>query len=450
MAEKEEVGKKSGGWFKTLFGAVAGLVSGAVAMYVSAFVNQAVKPAKPIANFRVEHDGLTVKLQNLTPGFSGWWDFGDGNELVPVAAGQDVVSHTYPKPGDYSVKMSLRNILGEENERSVELHLSETAAVAEGPPVIEALRVEPVSPGGYAPATFKVVSQVKNAKLCIWDVGDQLEVLDAGAGAQERFVTFQRSGGYMIKLAAVNGEKHAQKSVVVPVMEPPDGMLGVVLTAVDAGTHVKQMLRPETIGASFNPTTPAGKPSPFTKDLAVPANWTLADVVWKEGDKEVRLGARAKVDLDPAALGKKGVQQLHLEVSPDRRSVRLTGALVQDPKDKEAPSLVLPVTLVVEQRTQESKPTTTAATLTVPGAGGPAAASVTPPPPPAEWVDVTRTMQVELRDGGKLLKTVPLTGTTPASAKVVWQNRNFLLTASPDKDKVKLQLAAAAGRPGAE
>jgi PKD repeat protein len=450
MVEKEQGGKKSGGWLKAGFGAVAGILSGAAAMYATAFIDQAVKPAKPVANFRVDHDGLTVKIQNLSPGFSGWWDFGDGSELVPVAAGQDMVPHSYQQPGNYTIKMSLHNLLGEENERTVELNLTPTAAAADGAPSVDELRVEPVSPGGYAPATFKIVSKTNHAKLCVWDLGDgsDLFVEDAASSPPERFVTFQTPGAHAIRLGALNGDKHAQKSAAAQVADAPDGTLAVTLTAADSGTHVRRQTKPATFSAAFNPTTPAGKPSPFTKDLAAAPGWTVGDLTWKEGTKEVHLGKQTKVDLNPSPLGLKGVQQLHMEILPDRRGVRLTGELVRDAKDKEQPTFVLPVTLVEEQRAPDAAATTATAMLTMPLAGGPAAAAVVPPPAPAGWVDVTRTMKLEIRDGATLLQTVPLTGTSLLATPISWKNHSFLLTAAPDKDKVRLQLAAA-GRPGA-
>ena len=129
MAQKEEdIGKKKGGgWFKALLGTLGGLLSGVVVMYFSAFVDRAVKPAKPVPNFRVEHDGRVVHFQNLSPGFTGWWDFGDGSEMVPADADHLSIDHTYERPGDYSIKLSLSNLLGEESDRTVSLHVEDAA-----------------------------------------------------------------------------------------------------------------------------------------------------------------------------------------------------------------------------------------------------------------------------------------------------------------------------------
>ena len=76
------------------------------------------KPTKPVANFALTPDGLTVACQNHASGESGWWDFGDGTPLEPFAAEQHV-THAYAKPGSYTIKLIVRNYFGDENERSV-------------------------------------------------------------------------------------------------------------------------------------------------------------------------------------------------------------------------------------------------------------------------------------------------------------------------------------------
>src|SRR5262249_27591215 len=49
---------------KTLLGSIAGLLSGAFMMYVSPLVDKVISPAKPVANFGVEYNGLTVAFTN--------------------------------------------------------------------------------------------------------------------------------------------------------------------------------------------------------------------------------------------------------------------------------------------------------------------------------------------------------------------------------------------------
>jgi PKD repeat protein len=109
MAEEKPDGVKSvvSGWIKTLMTSLFGLMTGAVIMYLTPLVNSAIKPAKPVANFASQIDGLTVNFNNRsTGGVHGWWDFGDGTALEPFDPKVDVVKHTYAKPDSY--KRSLR------------------------------------------------------------------------------------------------------------------------------------------------------------------------------------------------------------------------------------------------------------------------------------------------------------------------------------------------------
>src|SRR5438270_12860456 len=142
MAE-EKAPSKIRGWIKAGLTSVTGLCSGAVLMYVSPLVTSTIKPAKPVANFSQHAQGLTVTFQNRATGASeGWWDFGDGSPLEPFSPAQDAIKHTYETFGTYNVKLSLRNFLGDENDRVTAVILNRDA-VAAGP-VIEAFKVEAI------------------------------------------------------------------------------------------------------------------------------------------------------------------------------------------------------------------------------------------------------------------------------------------------------------------
>src|SRR5208282_6115880 len=114
----EPTPKKSlAGWIKTLATSLAGALSGAVLMYASPLVDMVIKPANPIANFQSQANGLTVTMQNKsTGGHEGWWDFGDGSALEPFVPDQAAVTHAYAKPASYTVKLTLKNLVGEQNE----------------------------------------------------------------------------------------------------------------------------------------------------------------------------------------------------------------------------------------------------------------------------------------------------------------------------------------------
>src|SRR5262245_12629836 len=161
-AANEGKGGKRGGLFKWLFGSLAGLISGAAAMYATALFNEVVKPARPLANFAVETDGLTATFHNRFAG-EGWWDFGDGSELEPAQHDQASISHTYAKPGTYAVKLTVRNIIGDEHDRTVSLGVTVSQNAAPQP-VIGKLDVQPVGASRTAPATFRLAAQTTNAE----------------------------------------------------------------------------------------------------------------------------------------------------------------------------------------------------------------------------------------------------------------------------------------------
>src|SRR5207253_7470109 len=163
MAEES----KSRGWVKAMFGAMAGVVSGAVFMYISPIVDRVVKPTKPLANFAVEINGLQVTLHNRSLGGDGFWDFGDGSALEPTTPDAEFVTHTYAKPAIYSVKLSVRNFLGDISERAVPIDLKSAA----GAPAILSLEATPVCPRAIAPATFRLTSTAQNVETCVWDFG---------------------------------------------------------------------------------------------------------------------------------------------------------------------------------------------------------------------------------------------------------------------------------------
>src|SRR5207248_7060795 len=167
MADEKSASKISG-WIKALVTSLFGIVSGAAIMYLTPLVNNVVKPAKPVPNFAQQANSLTVTFNNRSTGGSqGWWDFGDGAALEPFEPSKDAITHTYARPGNYNVKLSLQNILGEESERSVLINLDNSQAVK---PSIDTFVVIPLTKS--APATFKLVADVKNAKLIAWGLSD--------------------------------------------------------------------------------------------------------------------------------------------------------------------------------------------------------------------------------------------------------------------------------------
>lgn len=293
--------KKGFGLFKAALGGAAGLATGVVGVYATAIVDQVAKPPKPVANFAVSADGLTVTCQNRASGQSGWWDFGDGSPLEPFAADQPEVKHTYAKAGNYGVKLTVRNFLMEENERAVPVSVGASAG-PDGGPAVAALTVEPVG-SGTAPATFKVKLEAKNTAEVILDQGlvDVQPEVVSGAAAVEKLVVYEQPGRYAYSVLVKTGSSVQKKYQIVDVKPPAPGALSVVLKVADSGTRTERKTGNQTVTVSV-PPKPTGK---FGRELKADSGWTLtsAKVDDKFASKAVKdLKVEMKTD-GTAAVG---------------------------------------------------------------------------------------------------------------------------------------------------
>ncbi len=432
--------EKIKGWVKMVVGTIGGLLSGAVVMYVTPLVDKVIKPSKPIANFSHEKDGLKIRFQNLSSGGQGWWEFGDGSPLEPVSPDREFVSHTYNKSGEYNVKMMLRNVLGDENERHLVLRL-------DPPPTLEPTKVlnleaVPVSAGSYAPATFRITSKVKNAQLCVWDLGDDRPLEVTNANAQDKMVTFQKPGGYVIKLAAVNGLEHDQKTEIVNVLEAPEGTITALLTVSDTGINVEKTNRNGVFATTFLPEH-TDSVFPFERQLAARPNFTIADVRFQTPSGEIlRLGQKSQMPLDPGVFKLQSVRNLILSISPDRKILRLTGELLRSEDaalGKTAlPSLAIPVELVEERRTPASRSgVPVATTLAIPSNGQSSLASLIFPSLPQDWVEVQRKIRLELRDE---TSTLWQENKIPSNGLLTFQNKRYLISATKSSEQIRIDL----------
>ena len=295
---------KSGGWLMAALIGLLGLGGGALGTYATAVVDRVVKPTKPVANFAVSADGLNLACQNHASGESGWWDFGDGTPLEPFAAEQHA-THTYAKPGNYTVKLTVRNYLGDENERTVPVDVK--TATLDAAPKISAFAVQPVS-SAVAPATFRLTADVSQADSCVWDLGDGRVEVTAG-GKIDRLVTFEKPGTFPISLVAHNGKTGAKQSTVTKVEAPRDGTTMVVLKVTDTGNKIERTTTTESVAVSVPGEKVA---TAFTKTVSARPGCTIA---------EATLGDA------PATL-----KNLKMEVSPDKRTVKVTGEWAGDPK----------------------------------------------------------------------------------------------------------------------
>jgi hypothetical protein len=434
--------KKGFGWFKAIGGGLGGLLSGAIMMYATPLVDKFVKPTKPVANFEKANEGTTVTFHNRTTGAGeGWWDFGDGSALEPYTPNQDTLTHTYTHPGDYAVKLTVRNLYGDESDRTVSIHVDPQQAV--GPPGIDDFRIEPVSADSYAPATFRIVSKVKNAQFCIWDLGDDrpIEITSAALENQDRLVTFDKPGGYQVKMVAFNGMQHVEKNDIVQVACCPKGMVTAILSTTDQATHVETLSIEFTFCESYPPRATEGL---FHVDRQAPAKpgYEITDVrLGSANGQAPRLQGKPEMAFDaPSAC--RGAKNLKVQLASDRRSVHLIGDLVKDDSlmkvNAPLPHLVVPVVIEEQKKTPVTRAAVpVAGTLTAPGS-----ALLALPPVPADWIDTKRQVQLELRVGDQM---VWHDSHLPKNALVTLPAGRFLLTATPQGSQMRVDLTKATG-----
>lgn len=427
---------KKSAWYKTALGALAGVLSGAVMMYLSPLLDRAFKPAKTVANFAVDREGLIVTIHDRSPGGTqGWWDFGDGSPLEPAGSGREILTHTYAHPGDYTVKQTVRNVIGDTDSRTLNIHLDPLK-----PPTlaITDFEIVPVSAGSYAPATFKVVSRTKDAQLCVWDLDEDrpLEIATEGLTHQQRLVTFSKPGGYVIKVAAVNGNQAVVRSDIAQVNEPPSGTVTAVLSVTDQATRVETVRTVYTFSEVFPPDATEVS---WAIDRQVPAKpgFEIVDARVQTGDgKGPSMDGQSELALD-AFVAARGVRDLRLKLAEDRRSLQLVGEMVKEGgltnRNASLPSVMFPVVIVQERRTPATRPPTpVTATLTVP-----ASTMLTLPPLPDEWVKPQRQLRFELREGERV---VWQESQLPRSAVLTLQGRRCLVTVKPVGEQVRVDL----------
>ena len=329
MAEAKKGGK--GGLLKAGLGGAVGLMAGFVGVYATSIVDRVAKPSKPVANFAVSADGLTVTCQNHASGDSGWWDFGDGTPLEPFDDAQPVVKHTFTKPGNYSVKLTVRNFFADENERIVPVDLTQPAVnSAAGGLAVNSLTATAVGGVTAAPATFRVRGEVANADKVLWDSGgDQMEVADA-AGGFERLVVFEKPGTYPIQLIGFNGKNAVKRAATVTVSAPRSGTLSVVIRATGTGTRVDRRTFSNTVAIPV----PAKAEKTFDRSIAARPGYVILDA---------KLGAVAST----------AARNLKLTPAADKKSVTLsgewTGSGTAATKSAGGSDLMVPVVLTQER-----------------------------------------------------------------------------------------------------
>lgn len=403
MAEES----KPRGWLKTWIGAIAGVISGGVVMYVSPLVDKVIKPLKPLANFALDVNGMQITLHNRSMGGDGFWDFGDGSPLEPTTPASQTVTHTYSKPGQYTLKLTVRNFIGDTNERSVPVEIK---GAGNGEPAILSLDAVPLCPRAIAPATFRVTCSAQNVETCVWDFGADrpLEISSESPEQQERLVTFATPGRYNIELAVLNGKHSERKTVPVVVEAAPANALLAVLSAVDHGTKRHARTETASIGVLSD-----GSVSAFERTIPVWNGYTVVD---------------ARLMGPPPA----GLRNITVLPSRDRTQVNVNGevrTVMRSTPTGGPPMIVIPIEVVIEKHHIELRDTArTTEALNVPGSTHLPMARC-----PREWINSKRTMSLHLFDGKSPLGnfTVPCT-----DSPVTWQGKQYRMSAVIDGDQV--------------
>ena len=416
-----------GGWFKTVAGGTVGLASGVAMMYATAIVDKVVKPPKPMANFSTKADGLTVTCDSKAIGESGWWDFGDGSALEPFDATKPNVTHAYAKPGNFNIKLTVRNFLAEENDRTVPVEVGTPAAAATASASATApaaqLTVTPVSPNPTAPATFRVTGQVTNADKAFLDVvspgvtqaggaasPNRIQLSPAG-GVIETLIVVDKPGQHAIQLFGQKGNEVIKQAAFVTVAAPQDGAVAAYLRVTDTGTKTVTRRAPTTVPV---PLPAKGAPKTFEKVLTGLPGFQIQD-------------AKITSALSKAATGIKAT------IAPDKQTVKLSGewAGAFDTVARLAGGSDLMVMLELTFVRQEQVVVPTTVTLKLLGASG----TATLPPLPVGLSNPQRQVDLELcvyqHTGERTVMTTgQLTPGTPLRKPITWGPQKFLMDAT--------------------
>jgi PKD repeat protein len=426
MADSNAGSPKSGvlfGWLRAAVTSVVGLVGGACLMYFSPLIDKVIKPGAPVANFQSETSGLKVVFHNRSSnGAEGWWDFGDGSALEPFQPNQECVTHTYARPGSYAVKLSVRSLFGQESDRSVTVALDQ--APASTAPAIEALQVIPLQANAYAPATFKVVTAVKNAEFCVLATGEDhpIEVVTDTSGTQEHYVTFKYPGTHVLQLAAYGNKQTVQKSQPVRVEKQPAGAVMAVLNVTHQVVYVETKEQREPLRIDF-PASEKGSVANLSRSISARDGFSV-------------VGAR--FDPDPAKDANV-VRNARLEVSPDRKAVRLTCQLLKNPKGPTG--WTAPVLLSLEKRSLPAARPMDQVGVQIPVPGK---AVLPVPMPQGGWVSQQHSLSLQMQYGDRTIwKTTQL----PRTDQFTLNGHLYRVTTTEVGNQVQVQVDEV--RPGA-
>lgn len=426
------------GWMKTVLGGTLGLFGGAATMYATAVFDTVVKPAKPMANFAAKAEGLNVTCESRAIGQSGWWDFGDGSALEPFNPQQSTVTHTYTKPGNYNIKLTVRNFLSDENDRTVPVEVgnaSASAANANNQATITVLKVEPIGANPVAPATFKVTGQIQNADKAFIDIVSPGVVpaggmappnriaLSPASGIIETLIVVDKPGQHAIQLFGTKGNEVVKQAAYVNVAAPTDGSVVGYLRIIDTGVKTETRKYPVQVAIPL-PGKGAGRS--FEKVMASLPGYAIQDV---------------KV----ASMPSKAAVNVKTVIAADAMSFKVTGDWAGSPDQagKLAGGTDVMILLEVTGVRQTTVPPDVK-TITVKLDGGRGVANL--PPMPLGLTNPARTIDLELyvyRTTGERseMTRTRLTPGRPFQQRVDWVGSKFQIGATATDKQVDVTLS---------
>ncbi len=423
MAEEKENTRSLGAWLKAGVTSVFGLVSGAALMYLTPVVDSVIKPGKPLANFATQVQGLTVTFSNRTlHATEGWWDFGDGSALEPFSPKQDTVTHTFPHADKFNVKLSVQNLIGEQNERVAAVNVG-----TENSPRLDIKRFE-VTPDPQLAGVYHVKAEVENAQLCIWSLGEHrpLVVSSDTSANQDRQITITHPGKHVLRLVAFNGKETVEKDCVVEVGSDVSKVLTCACARLQVCYDAVQVQR-ETLQRNISVPWPAGHRE-TTCSFAIARTLDNAHKDYKV------------LDVAVANKGDAHVRNVQVELAADRGSFVLRGELVQQAhwwqlNQHAPPPWVAQVTLTLERRSapQQVAMDEVPVKMNVPG-------TTTIPIPRLSqgWQMTQKHLHLELSDGKERVWTGEQ---PPANAALKLGARTFVVSGVEQDGQLVLQIS---------
>jgi PKD repeat protein len=399
-------------WVKTTVGGFLGIVGGALMTYATVAVDRIIKPAKPVPNYATEVNGLTVTFNNLSQGGQeATWDFGDGSPLEFLPGDHKSTTHTYAKPGRYTIKLSLANSFDQEQNRSTTLEVGvASAAPSPGstPAILDLKAQAPGMPGQpvYAPATFQFEAAMQNAQTVFWDFGDGRGIVPGDA---KEVRTFERSGKYVVKLCVFNGKEKSEKEIYLAVMDPPRNMVSIELQVTDSGNRTSQ----HEESASQRKQVPAKGPA-GTIESTIPARpgYQITNIEHKKSNS-------------------RNVQNVKWEIGPNKGGVRVYGQMTGKPG--EAATLAEHFVITEEKKGDAvTAQTKLAGVVAAPGQTSLALPGISPEmgKPQRKFAAVVKANDKQVWQGTQLPQGVPVT----------IGDKTYKLTAVPNGDKVDVRI----------